>query len=89
MPLPPAPTQRASLISNQSIADHQKAIPSPVLSSNTGTVSKKSTPKPDLVLLKSGYQDSEMALPAKAVTRTFNVLAGEGRRVLMALLPIA
>ena len=68
MPLPPAPTQRASLISNQSIADHQKAIPSPVLSSNTGTVSKKSTPKPDLVLLKSGYQDSEMALPAKAVT---------------------
>ena len=68
MPLPPAPTQRASLISNQSIVDHQKAIPSPVLSSNTGTVSKKSTPKPDLVLLKSGYQDSEMALPAKAVT---------------------
>jgi PhoH-like ATPase len=68
MPLPPAPTQRASLISNQSIADHQKAIPSPVLSSNTGTVSKKSTPKPDLVLLKSGYQESEMALPAKAVT---------------------
>jgi len=68
MPLPPAPTQRASLISNQSIADHQKAIPSPVLSSNTGTVSKKSTPKPDLVLLKSGYQEPEMALPAKAVT---------------------
>ena len=68
MPLPPAPTQRASLISNQSIADHQKAIPSPVLSSNTGTVSKKFTPKPDLVLLKSGYQESEMALPAKAVT---------------------
>jgi len=68
MPLPPAPTQRASLISNQPIADHQKAIPSPVLSSNTGTVSKKSTPKPDLVLLKSGYQESEMALPAKAVT---------------------
>ena len=68
MPLPPAPTQRASLISNQSIADHQKAIPSPVLSSNTGTVSKKSTPKPDLVLLKSGYQESEVALPAKAVT---------------------
>ena len=66
MPLPPAPTQRASLISNQTIVNHPKASSAPVRLSGTGASTKKSTPKPDLVLLKSGYEEPELAKPAKA-----------------------
>ena len=66
MPLPPAPTQRASLISNQTIVNHPKASSAPVRLSGAGASTKKSTPKPDLVLLKSGYEEPELAKPAKA-----------------------
>jgi PhoH-like ATPase len=66
MPLPPAPTQRASLISNQTIVNHPKASPAPVRLSDAGATPKKSTPKPDLVLLKSGYEEPELAKPARA-----------------------
>ena len=53
MPLPPAPTQRASLISNQTIAKSPKATNPVSRSTASETLPKKSAPKVDLAPMSS------------------------------------
>ena len=63
MPLPPAPTQRASLISNQSIAKSQKATPVSARAATIEVAPKKSSSKEDLGPLNTvKVQQSEAAL---------------------------
>ena len=53
MPLPPAPTQRASLISNQTIAKSTKATNATSRPTASETAPKKSTPKVELAPMSS------------------------------------
>ena len=60
MPLPPAPTQRASLISNQSIAKSQKATPVSARAATIEAAPKKSSSKEDLAPMSAvKFQQSE------------------------------
>jgi PhoH-like ATPase len=60
MPLPPAPTQRASLISNQSIAKSQKATPVSARAATIEAAPKKSSIKEDLAPMSTvKFQQSE------------------------------
>jgi PhoH-like ATPase len=60
MPLPPAPTQRASLISNQSIAKSQKATPVSARAATIEAAPKKSSSKEDLAPMNAvKFQQSE------------------------------
>ena len=60
MPLPPAPTQRASLISNQSIAKSQKATPVSARAATIEAAPKKSSSKEDLAPMSTvKFQQSE------------------------------
>ena len=62
MPLPPAPTQRASLISNQSIAKSQKATPVSARAATIEAAPKKSSSKEDLAPMSTvKVQQSEAA----------------------------
>ena len=62
MPLPPAPTQRASLISNQSIAKSQKATPVSARAATIEAAPKKSSSKEDLAPMSTvKFQQSEAA----------------------------
>ena len=57
MPLPPAPTQRASLISSQVIAKAQNPVPPVAPKYERDNVAKKSPPKNSLPRKFSGYQN--------------------------------
>ncbi len=62
MPLPPAPTQRASLISNQSIAKSQKPTPTSARAASIEAAPKKSSSKEDLAPMSTvKVQQSEAA----------------------------
>ena len=62
MPLPPAPTQRASLISNQSIAKSQKPTPISARAATIEAAPKKSSSKEDLAPMSTvKVQQSEAA----------------------------
>jgi PhoH-like ATPase len=65
MPLPPAPTQRASLISNLAIAKTQKTSPAVTRQAADEMPSKKSSTKANPVLLKSDHKAPEVSAPVK------------------------
>ena len=65
MPLPPAPTQRASLISNQTIAKSPKATNATSRPAASETAPKKSTPKVDLAPMSAGATETTGVSRAK------------------------
>ena len=65
MPLPPAPTQRASLISNQTIAKSPKATTATSRSAASESAPKKSTPKVDLAPMSAGATETTGVSRAK------------------------
>ena len=65
MPLPPAPTQRASLISNQTIAKSPKATNATSRPAASETAPKKSTPKVDLAPMSAAATETSEVSRAK------------------------
>ncbi len=65
MPLPPAPTQRASLISNQTIAKSPKATNATSRPTASETAPKKSTPKVDLAPMSAAATETSEVSRAK------------------------
>ena len=65
MPLPPAPTQRASLISNQTIAKSPKATTATSRPAASESAPKKSTPKVDLALMRAAATETTRVSRAK------------------------
>jgi hypothetical protein len=68
MPLPPAPTPRASLISNQEIAKSTKVSASPARQAASEIPAKKTNTKTDPVDLKADHKSSPPAAPAKVLS---------------------
>ena len=65
MPLPPAPTQRASLISNHTIAKSPKATNATSRPAASETAPKKSTPKVDLAPMSAAATETSEVSRAK------------------------
>ncbi|WP_090128893.1 PhoH family protein [Limnohabitans sp. Rim11] len=65
MPLPPAPTQRASLISNQTIAKSPKATNATSRPAASEPTPKKSTPKVDLAPMSAAATETSEVSRAK------------------------
>ena len=68
MPLPPAPTQRASLISNQTISKSPKANATPARLASSEAAPKKTSSKSDSALIKSDHKEAKAAEPVSVVT---------------------
>ena len=65
MPLPPAPTQRASLMTHQAIEKSQKSSPVPTRQAASEITSKKASSKSDVAVSKAGTKESMAVSPVK------------------------
>jgi len=66
MPLPPAPTQRASLMTHQAIEKSQKSSPVPTRQAASEITSKKASSKSDVAVSKADTKESMAVSPVKA-----------------------
>jgi len=65
MPLPPAPTQRASLMTHQAIEKSQKSSPVPTRQAASEITSKKASSKSDVAVSKADTKESMAVSPVK------------------------
>jgi len=65
MPLPPAPTQRASLMTHQAIEKSQKSSPVPTRQAASEITSKKASSKSDVAVSKADTKESMVVSPVK------------------------